>query len=214
MAKTKCCFIDLMSLIVVLSFVLSSCSSTKSNYQKEYARIWKEIIKSDAWKNSLLTKNAETQKEDTELYASNEDIGIAEETAVTISDAEALFDKRFHSMVSRAYYKIISEADNADSRLTAEFERWNLMQANEGIKKDRDFKKKYEVVTKRYHAHKQMLEGLKSWNIFSKFRSNDLDFFKAENRNEIQSMYIKGHTENQMINYLVFRLADLYHFED
>lgn len=191
-----------------------SCSSSKSNYQREYTRVWKEIIKSEAWKNSLLTKNDEIQTSDSDFYATNTDTGIAEDRFTANIDMEALFDKRYNSLVSRAYFKIISEAENADTRLKAEFERWNSMQQNTSLKKDHAFKKKYETVIQRYNAHKKMLAGLKSWNIFSDFRSNDLDFFKAENKNEIHKMYQNGSTEDNMINFLVYRLADLYHYED
>ncbi|EAR02875.1 hypothetical protein [Maribacter sp. HTCC2170] len=199
--------------IVVLGCVLGSCSTTKSKYQREYTQVWKEIIKSEAWKNSLVAKNSNEKEYNSDFVAINEDDVLADDGLSTKLNLESLFEERFHSLVSRAYFKIISEAENADTRLSAEYERWNRMQANEGLKKDRDFKKKYEVVTKKYHAHKQMLEGLKSWNIFSEYRSNDLDFFKAENKVEIQSMYDQGSTEDQMISYLVYRLADLYHYE-
>ncbi len=198
--------------LTLICFV--SCSSSKSNYQREYTRVWKEIIKSEAWKNSLLTENAEIQKGSSEFYATNTDTGIAEDRFTANIDMEALFDKRFNSLVSRAYFKIISEAENADTRLKAEFDRWNSMQQNTGLKKDHAFKKKYETVLRRYNAHKEMLEGLKSWNIFSDFRSNDLDFFKAENKIEVYKMYQNGSTEDNMINFLVYRLADLYHYGD
>ncbi len=202
-----------MCFVFTLVFLVS-CSSSKSNYQREYTRIWKEIIKSEAWKNSFLDKNPETQSRNVDFYATTTDTGIAEDRFTANIDMEALFDKRFNSLVSRAYFKIISEAENADTRLKLEFNRWSSMHRDTGLKKDHSFKKKYETVLRRYNAHKAMLEGLKSWNIFSDFRSNDLDFFKAENRNEIYKMYQNGSTEDNMINFLVYRLADLYHYED
>lgn len=198
-------------------FVLAlpvSCSSSKTKYQREYTRVWKEYIKSEAWKNSLLSGNPEKQTRNTELYVTNMDAGIAEDRFTSNIDMEVLFDKRFNSLVSRAYFKIISEAEQADVRLKAEYDRWNIMQQNKGLKKDHAFKKEYETVIRRYNAHKEMLEGLKSWNIFSDFRSNDLDFFKAENKDEVRKMYQNGSSENNMINFLVYRLADLYHYED
>lgn len=199
--------------IVVLGLIINGCSTTKSKYEKEYTRVWKEIIKSEAWKNSLVAENSNEKEYNSEFVAINEDDVLADDGLSTKLNMESFFEERFHSLVSRAYFKIISEAEDADKRLTTEFNKWNNMQANEELKKDRDFKKEYALITKRYHAHKQMLEGLKSWNIFSEFRSNDLDFFKAENRVEIRSMYEKGSTEDQMINYLVYSLADLYHYE-
>ena len=201
-----------VSMLVVILVV--GCSSSKTNYQREYTRVWKELIKTEAWKNSLLAKNIEKPSNGGEYYASNTETGIVEDPFSSKIDMEALFDKRFYSLTSRAYVKIISEAENADKRLKAEYNRWNSMHQNPNLKKDKAFKKDYEMVNKKYHAHWQMLEGLKSWNIFSEFRSNDLDFFRAENRNQIQKRYQNGSTEDSMINYLVYRLADLYHYED
>jgi len=212
MASTKRYLFRLITSVLFLGLFFSGCSTSKSNYQKEYTRVWKEIIKSEAWKNSLATNNSEMHKEGLMYADSNSDGEIVENS--DDSEAELRFEKRFHSMVSRAYFKIISEAEKADKRLTAEYDRWNLMHANEELKKDRKLKNEFELVTKKYHAHRKMLEGLKSWNIFSEFRSNDLDFFKAENKREIQKMYHNGKGEDQMINYLIFRLADLYHYEE
>ncbi len=205
---------NVLGAVSLLAVVLvGGCSSSKINYQREYTRVWKELIKTEAWKNSLLA-NIEKPSNGVEYYVSNTETGIVEEPFSSKIDMEALFDKRFYSLTSRAYVKIISEAENADKRLKAEYNRWNSRQQNPNLKKDKTFKKDYEMVNKKYRAHRQMLEGLKSWNIFSEFRSNDLDFFRAENRNQIQKMYQNGSTEDSMINYLVYRLADLYHYED
>ncbi|MGB3142623.1 MAG: hypothetical protein WBB24_00815, partial [Maribacter sp.] len=62
--------------------------------------------------------------------------------------------------------------------------------------------------------HKAMLSGLKSWNIFSENRSGDLKYFKAENEIAVQKMMKKGENDTQMVNYLIYKLADLYHVED
>jgi len=186
-------------LIVSNMLILGSCSSAKSNYQREYTRVWKEIIKSEAWKKSLL---------------SNSETVLVEDQSTAKVDIEALFDKRFNSLVSRAYVKIISEAKNADSHLKGEYERWNAMQQNPDFKKDRYFRKNYEGIMKKYQAHSRMLEGLKSWNVFSEFGTNDLDFFKTENKKKVREMYRNGSTEDNIINYLIYRLADLYHYGD
>ena len=129
-----------MCFVFTLVFLVS-CSSSKSNYQREYTRIWKEIIKSEAWKNSFLDKNPETQSRNVDFYATTTDTGIAEDRFTANIDMEALFDKRFNSLVSRAYFKIISEAENADTRLKLEFNRWNSMHRDTGLKKEHSFKK-------------------------------------------------------------------------
>jgi len=214
MVKKVVASFSIATCFVFLLVGLLGCSASKSKYRREYARVWKEIIKSEAWNNSLLTTTHQSNPKDMEYYAANTDTGIAEDRFTTYIDMEALFNRRFNSLVTRAYFKIISEAEEADGRLKAEYGRWNKMQQDNGIKKDHDFKKEYETVVRRYQAHKAMLEGLKSWNIFSDSKSDDLDYFKAENRNEVYKMYQNGSTEDSMINYLVYRLADLYHYQD
>ena len=164
--------------------------------------------------NSLLTKNSENISNQNEFYVSSSETDIAEDKFTTKIDMGTVFNERYHSLVSKTYFKIVSEAENADSRLKSEYERWNLKKGDPSIKKDRAFNKQFEIIDRKYEAHQQMLVGLKSWNIFSEFRSNDLDFFKAENRNEIYKMYQKGNSEDNIINYLVYRLADLYHYEE
>jgi len=194
--------------------LLGACSTTKSKYQKEYTRVWNEIINSEAWKNSLLVNVPEPISNEAELYASTSGEMINEEGYTEAWDMEGIFNKRYGSLVSRAYFKIISEAEKADGRITSEHERLKEKQNNSTLKKDKAFKKEADLALKRYKAHKKMLEGLKSWNIFSENRSNDLDFFKAENIQDVRTMYLNGSSEENMINYLVYRFADLYHYED
>ena len=57
--------------ILLIILLLGSCTSSKSNYQREYTRVWKEIIKSEAWKNSLLTGNTEDLSNQNKFYVSN-----------------------------------------------------------------------------------------------------------------------------------------------
>jgi hypothetical protein len=59
-----------------------------------------------------------------------------------------------------------------------------------------------------------MLEGLKSWNIMSVYGTDDLDFFKAENKGKVAEMIAAGRSQDFILNYLIYKLADLYHFEN
>ena len=186
-------------LAVIGIVFLNSCGLTKTHYQREYARVWKEHIKSEAWKQSLIADNSYT-KED--LYASTEEVALADDTM------ESGFYAKYESLVSRAYFKIITEAEKADAQITADYK---LLNDGESIEKVD--KKKVQAITNRFEAHKAMLSGLKSWNIFSDDRSGDLDYFKDENKIEIQKMISAGESDNQIVNYLIYKLADLYHIE-
>ncbi|WP_298478461.1 hypothetical protein [uncultured Maribacter sp.] len=197
--------------LFITIFLVAACSSSKNKYRRAYAKVWKELIQSQAWKESLAADKSEEAPSN--LYTSTEETLILKEPGTFKSIESAWFIDRYASLVSRAYFKIIAEAENADTRLQQDYEYWTAK--SEATKtKDKELKKKLEIVNKKYEAHKNMLLGLKSWNIFSEDRSGDLDYFKAENEEAIYKMYLQGLEEKKMINYLVFQLADLYHFED
>lgn len=196
---------------VLLFFLISvvfGCSITQTSYQREYNKIWREMVKSEAFQKSL-----EKQAQEQELYASedNEMILLEEPREVKSS---ILFEKDYQSLVSRAYFKIITEAEKADARISSEYKMLEEQEINNPSGVDKQFKKRKDLVTKKYNAHKAMLGGLKSWNIFSENRSGDLDYFKAENREAVSKMKSDGEGNAQIVNYLIYKMADLYHLEE
>ncbi|MEP2238462.1 MAG: hypothetical protein ABJI22_08885 [Maribacter sp.] len=200
--KTLIRRITSVSLVAAAAIIgLNSCGLSKTHYQREYAKVWKEYLKSEAWKQSLITDNTYAKDD---LYASAySEVALADD-----NNMEPGFHSKYESLVSRAYFKIITEAEKADAQITADYQLLNDSGATEKVDK-----KKIQAVTNRYEAHKAMLSGLKSWNIFSDDRSGDLDYFKAENEIEIQKMLSGGESDNQIVNYLIYKLADLYHIE-
>lgn len=119
------------------------------------------------------------------------------------------FTKKFNSLVSRAYFKLIVEAERADIRLGEEYKR--LYAKNEDKMEDLAIQQEFTLVYKRFLAHRRMLSGLKSWKIFSDDRTGDLDYFKKEYRETIYNMYKKKSSDDEMVAFLMYRLADLYH---
>ncbi len=200
-----------ISVVVFAIVLLQACSSSKSSYKKEYAKVWKELIKTEAWKEALVSQK--TNASPNNLYVSSDEDLVVNTTESLKSIQSTWFKQKYGSLVSRAYFKIISEAQNADARLQEDYEYWSLKEKTSKVK-DKELKKRVALVSKKYEAHKNMLSGLKSWNIFSEDRSGDLDYFKAENKEAIYKMYLQDSDEKAMINYLVFKLADLYHFEE
>ncbi len=188
--------------ILLVVLCLNGCGITQTKYQREYAKVWKELIQTQAWKESLMARN---DYGDDNLYASSE------EEMVVVDDAKAsiAFDNQYETLVSKAYFKIITEAEKADARIAAEYQLLQNKNAQE-----RGSKKYISEITKKYKAHTAMLSGLKSWNIFSENRTGDLDYFKLENKVAIQKMIREGESENTMVNYLIYKLADLYHVEE
>ncbi len=198
---------------ILCSLVFGSCSVTKTKYERQYSLIWKEIIKSEAWRNSLVTANDIASKEE-DFYTSNTDVVLENSEKLSFLKSEVAFAEKYHDLVSKAYTRIIVQAQSADTRLKTEYNQWNKNGQVLTTKKDKESRQKLALVTKKYTAHQAMLEGLKSWNIFSEDRSGDLDFFKAENENEVFGALMRGESEERVINLLVYKLADLYHFED
>lgn len=189
-------------LAVLVVMCLVGCGASQTHYQREYAKVWKELIKSQAWQESLLASNTENTEE---LYTSNDnEVLLANDAKI-----EAGFEDRYQALVSKAYFKIITEAEKADARISADYKLLQDDELSISISK----KQEHEI-TKKYEAHKAMLSGLKSWNIFSEDRSGDLDYFKIENEGAILRMIQSGDADHQMVNYLIYKLADLYHVEE
>lgn len=200
--------------MITFFFILAaSCSAPKDKYQKAYNIVWKEMIKSEAWKNSLVTSAVKTDTESTDFYSSTGDVVLTKTATKDALILEEDFPDKYNDLVSRAYFKIIAQAENANDQLKKEYDLWNSQRQEEMIKNDKTYKKNQEQINKKYAAHQAMLEGLKSWNIFSENRSGDLEFFKAENEIETYTMLQYGESEERIVNLLVYKLADLYHFE-
>lgn len=119
------------------------------------------------------------------------------------------FTKKFNSLVSRAYFKLIVEAERADIRLANEYKR--LYAKNKNEMDDLVFQKEFVIVYKRFLTHRRMLSGLKSWRIFSEDRTGDLEYFKKEYRDAVYEMYRDKASDDKMVAFLMYRLADLYH---
>jgi hypothetical protein len=200
-----------LTICTLLIALASACATTQSKYDREYSKVWKELIKSKAWEESLLVKNEGPAADG--LYVSTEnDVVVLDEPSVYSNRTD--FDKKYQSLVSRAYFKIITEAEKADARITAEYTLLNKQVVSENGIKEKSLKRQKEEMARKYNAHKAMLEGLKSWNIFNENRTGDLDYFKAENREAIQEMAENNENDDRMVNFLIYKLADLYHVEE
>ncbi len=203
-----------MGMILVLLVLALGCASTTSNYDKRYNKVWKELIKSQAWKDALENREHPHDKENAVFYVSTEDKAILDKGNVYGFVADDQFSDKYNRLIVRAYEKIIAEASAADGNLEKEYLQWNDSLSRTKKSGDKKFRQNLAEINKRFQAHRKMLEGLKSWNIFSDQGSNDMDFFRAENKNRVFQMYKSGENESKMVSFLVYKLADLYHFEN
>lgn len=199
------------SLLLLTFLVIGSCWGQDSS-SDIYDEAWQVVLNSQEWKDSLEDEVSNATSDEQYLYASNDNEVIVVDDAIKI-DSNSNFDIKYEILVRRAYLKVIAEAEKADTRLEREYILRNATALKKGRKRTLEFEQKLELVNKRYHAHRKMIEGLKSWNIFSEYGTNDLDFFMAENQGAVQEMLQKGRKEAAITKYLIYKLADLYHFE-
>lgn len=194
--------------------VFSGCGvSKKRKYQREYRRLWKEIIQSQAWKDALRSSKTFTYADSELRYIA---VGPADLKMAFLPDSERtrqVFEKEYGGWVKKAYYRIIAEAEEADTGIKAEYDRLLTIRKDRKSESDKEFREKLQLAKRRYQAHSKMLEGLKSWKAFDEYGSDDLDFFSAENKKLVYELFRTGQKETTIVAYLMYKLADLYHKE-
>jgi hypothetical protein len=199
---------------LLLIFLIEGCTSSQTNFKREYRKIWKETIKSEAWLRSLEKDELLATNDAKEFYSSTEDSGVLEGDSYLETAKLASFEEKYASLISRAYFKIIAEAEEADSRIEQDYLRLSSQKAELENRNSKDYKKNLELARKRYIAHREILDGLKSWNAFSEYGSDDLEFFKEEHANTAYSMFLNGESDENIIDFLIYKLADLYQYEE
>lgn len=192
--------------------LLSGCTvSKKRKYQREYRRLWKEIIQSQAWKDALRSSKTFSYIDSELRYVAS---GPDQLRAVMLPDSEhtrEVFEQVYKRWLNQAYYRIIAEAEDADAGIKAEYETLLAKRREEDFKGDVEFRESVQLARRRYQAHQKMLEGLKSWKVFEEYSSDDLEFFGAENKNLTYELFRTGQKEEIILAFLMYKLADLYH---
>ncbi|MBT8205104.1 MAG: hypothetical protein KJO20_06990 [Eudoraea sp.] len=191
---------------------LSGCAVSKQRkYQREYRRLWKEIIQSQAWKEALRSSKTFSYVDSELRYMI---IGPSDLRISVLPDTEKTrgeFEERYRKWVNGAYYRIIAEAEKADARIKQEYEEVLSKRKLRPKEDDPDFRESLILARRRYQAHRKMLEGLKSWKAFEEYGSDDLDFFGEENKSLVYELFRTGQNERTITAYLMYKLADLYH---
>ena len=199
------------SYYIILGFLLTGllwgCNSSRS-YRAKYEAAWQQVVQSDAWKQSL-QDNGNSQ----------EYLEVSQDSESWLTDSNSFpptddpFYVKYDSWVSRAYFKIIAEAEAADVQIKAEYDRFLAENPDAAASSDKNLSGMLELYQKKYRAHSTMLEGLRSWQAFEEYGSDDLQFFKAEHEDVIRAMYRNDEEDKSIVNYLMYKLADLYHLE-
>lgn len=183
--------------------LLSSCSLMREA-SDPYGEAWEEVVASRGWKAAVdATPPADGPGET--HYA------IPNHRPLEVENTDPEFLRRYPAMVSRAYFRLISEAMDADRRVSESYQDlYRKSRQSEGGQ-DPVVQQEFETARRRFLAHREMLEGLRSWNAFNEYGSDDLDFFLQEQLEPAYEKYERGVKEEQLVDYLMRRLADLYH---
>lgn len=197
-----------ISILVILfsGFILGSCSSL-SGKKDPYAKAWSQVVDSPEWNESLNRTVSNTIEKRPEFFV------LPESSALNESSVDSVFRNGYPQWVSRAYFRLIAEATESDDRIREEYQAIFLEAKKDENRNNKIVQEESEKARKRFIAHRQMLEGLISWRAFHEFGSNDLDYFLKEQLPEAHNMYKKGQREEQIVAFLMNRLADLYHQE-
>ena len=194
---------------------LSGCTVSKQRrYQREYRRLWKEIIQSQAWKDALRSSKTFSYVDSELRYMAIRPSDLKVSVLPDTDKTRGEFEKRYRTWVNGAYYRIIAEAEEADARIKQEYEELLSKRKLRPKVEDPDFREALTLARRRYLAHRKMLEGLKSWKAFEDYGSDDLDFFGEENKSLVYELFRTGQSERTITAYLMYKLADLYHLEE
>lgn len=206
------------TIVPVFSYFLlalfAACTSSQTNFKREYRKLWKETVKSEAWNRSLKKEELYTIDDAREYYSSTEDPGILEGDLTNETLAYASFDQKYNSLISRAYFKIIAEAEEADFRIEQAYLKLDSQKEEIENRNNKSFRNDLELARRRFEAHREILQGLKSWNAFSEYGSDDLKFFKEEQAGIAYGMFLNGKSDEDIIDFLIYKLADLYQSEE
>jgi hypothetical protein len=169
-----------------------------------YGEAWEEVVASRSWKADVDATPPVDGPGKTH-YA------IPNYRPLEVENTDPEFLRRYPALVSRAYFRLISEAMDADRRVSETYQ--DLYRKSRQFEEGQDpaLQQEYETARRRFMAHREMLEGLRSWNAFNEYGSDDLDFFLQEQLEPAYEKYERGVKEEQLVDYLMRRLADLYH---
>jgi len=119
-------------------------------------------------------------------------------------DDFGLFQEKYNAFIKIAYYKLIKDAEDIDYKLEKEFIRLNAENNNTKIKKIEAFKEKIRVMNERFDNHRQMLEGMKIWNLLENPKGERLIAFKNKNINKVYIMYKNQQSQDKIVNFIEY----------
>jgi len=190
-------------LLLLTGVFLASCSAIQKS-SDPYSDAWGDVLESRSWEASLEAQPAASGQGE-KKYA------IPTYQPLQSATVDPDFLKRYPALVSRAYFRLIAEAMDSDRKVAKSYQELYRRSRQPESQNDPVLQREYETARKRFLAHREMLEGLRSWNAFNDYGSDDLDFFMQEQLEVAYEKYERGVKEDPLVDYLMRRLADLYH---
>ncbi len=148
------------------------------------------------------------------LASVSEEYKVEQERISNTNSTKTEFKKKYHYLVARAYFKLLAQSQRTDNKLKGELNWYLAKNERENLQDDTDFQEKIALANKKLNINRRMLFGLRSWNLFSKNKTGDMFYFMAENELQIFQMYSNNAEGDEIIKYLMYKLADVYHFEE
>lgn len=190
-----------------IALLAMACGGLKQA-EDPYQASWEKKLASDPWKASLV------QSPETDSTPGSPHYALPQLDRIRDASVPPEFIATYPKLVSRAYFRLIAEAFEADRGIRAAYQHAYIEAHKDENSDDQAVQQAYQTARKRYEAHRQMLEGLRSWKAFQEYGSDDLEFFLEEQLRACYALYQKGATEERMVGQLMTGLADLYHKEE
>ena len=194
--RVSCCW--------AITVLLASACTTLPSGTESYEDAWEEVVESGSWETSLTTPP--NPKADNTTY-----FALPEFSPTQTTEASPDFIQLYPVLVSRAYFRLISEAMEADQDVARGYQELYRESKSPEYAESSRKQQEFETAQRRYLAHREMLNGLRSWNAFNRYGSDDLDFFLEEEFEVTYQKYQRGVQQEALVDYLMRRLADLYH---
>lgn len=190
-------------ILVGAILLLTSCAGGKQG--DTYGDAWGTVVASEQWETAASQPSASPSLDQTTYFA------LPDLEQITDENVDPAFIERYPKLVSRAYFRLISEALDADRRIARSYQQLYSEAAKPQNAANRIVQEDLEAARKRFLAHRRMLEGLRSWKSFNPYGSDDLDFFLEEQLRVSYALHRKGAADRRIVDHLMTELADLFH---
>jgi hypothetical protein len=110
-------------MILLIAGLTIGCSASK-NYEMAYRRAWRKIVNSQAWQDALVSNYIEGPLQADVSHPLPSGYNTVELQAFTKGKIDESFLNTYRSLIFRAYFRTIAEAEKADARIYRAYSRF------------------------------------------------------------------------------------------